>query len=160
MTSWFLVYTRFQQERRAIDQLRSLGFDCVAIGLPGSGDDPQREGNPWLLARLLLVRVDGYDRPSLIEALRGLREISGIVQRGAAPVIVDDDFIEALGSATARRETYTERGTSDRRSTDLTGVSPDEQTESRTSSPTHRTTLLELVSRCLSTSARLRLRKG
>ncbi len=106
--NWYLIYTKAKQEKRALDNLASQGYQCFFPTLPS-----ERLHNGLLtivyeplFPRYLFIRLDQGISSKSWTPIRSTKGVSCFVSFGMSPAKVNDTLIDFLQSqeATLRAE--------------------------------------------------------
>ena len=100
---WYVVYTKPREEARARENLERQGHQCY---LPELALEKRRRGRVVavtepLFPRYLFIRTEQDLATAGWGSLRSTRGVVKLVEFGAGPVVVDDEFLEALRERTA-----------------------------------------------------------
>ena len=95
---WYLVYTKPRQEKCALQNLESQGYQCYLPTLPS---EKLRQGilavtDGPLFPRYLFIRLGQGDSAKSWAPIRSTKGVSRLVSFGMEPAKVDDGLIELL----------------------------------------------------------------
>lgn len=108
---WYLIHTKPRQERCALDNLDSQGYECYLPTLPSERihQGLLTVSHIPLFPRYLFIRLGLDEGAKSWTPIRSTRGVSRLVSFGLEPARVDDGLIELLRAQEASFQTEPER---------------------------------------------------
>jgi transcriptional antiterminator RfaH len=93
--NWFLIHTKPRQERCALDNLQSQGYECYFPTMPAEKLQLGKLGliNQALFPRYLFIRLGRGPSAQSWTPIRSTKGVSRLVTFGSTPARVDDSLL-------------------------------------------------------------------